>query len=214
MRKQVTVVDYGLGNLFSVRRAFESQGAEVTFANKPDEILQSERLVLPGVGAFNKGMNGLTSLELAEPIREYAAQGKPFLGICLGMQMMFERSLEFGRFEGLGLIKGEVRKIMNEDSNSRTLKIPHIGWNSLLPNDDGRTWECSILSGLDRGTSAYFLHSYSAFVVDPSAVLAYAVYGGHKIVAVVGIGKVYGCQFHPERSGPAGLKMINNFLEL
>ncbi|MBK7843504.1 MAG: imidazole glycerol phosphate synthase subunit HisH [Bdellovibrionales bacterium] len=214
MSKQVTVVDYGLGNLFSVRRAFESQGAEVRFASNPDEILQSERLVLPGVGAFNNGMNGLISLELVEPLKQYAAQGKPFLGICLGMQMMFERSLEFGRFEGLAIIKGEVRKIMNQDSNGRTLKIPHIGWNSLLPNDDGRTWENSILSGLDRGTSAYFLHSYSAFVLNPSEVMSYAVYGGHKIVAAVGIGKVYGCQFHPERSGPAGLKMINNFLSL
>ena len=209
----VTVIDYGLGNLFSVARALERCGAEVCLTNKPEEVLSAEKIILPGVGAFGDGMKGLAELGLIEPIRKYAADGKAFLGICLGMQMLFERGLEFGEHEGLGLIKGTVKQIPLKTSDGTMQKVPHIGWNA-ISSSFNLSWEGTILEGISPGEYFYFVHSYAPEPLEQKCRLADATYGGYAISSVVRQGNVYGCQFHPEKSGPAGLKILKNFINL
>ena len=209
---KVVIIDYGMGNLFSVRRAFEVVGAEVLVTSDPVEILQGERVVLPGVGAFKDGMQGLRQRGLIEPIRDYARIGRPFLGICLGMQMMLEVGEEFGVHDGLGLIPGRVKKISNKSVEGGVLKVPHIGWNELNPSASHRSWNGTPLHGIEPGSAVYFVHSFAAEPQNPDHALATTDYGGHPLVAVVGSGSLYGCQFHPERSGSLGLKMIQNFV--
>lgn len=212
MKPMVTIVDYGMGNLLSVCRAIEHCGALPRLTDSPADIADAERLVLPGVGAFKDGMNGLHERRLVEPVRAYCASGRPFLGICLGMQMMMETSEEFGRHAGLGLIPGSVVEIPCE-SDGATRKIPHIGWNTLRAT--GVPWDRSILAGLAPGTAAvYFVHSYAVSPLDRSSVLADCLYDGCRIPAAVQAGALHGCQFHPEKSGDTGLAIIRNFLAM
>ena len=207
----MTVIDYELGNLFSIRRAFEHCGAEVELTNSPHKILEAERLVLPGVGAFANGMEGLEKLGLIEPIKEFASLGGAVLGICLGMQMLMSASEEFGRHRGLDIFPGVVSPVPPTRPDGRTHKIPHIGWNELIKSD-GVIWEGTILSDLNERDSAYFVHSYTVIPDDPSHRLADCSYGGCLLSAVIRSGTVYGCQFHPEKSGDVGLKIIRAFL--
>lgn len=201
--KQIKVINYGLSNLLSVQRAFEHLGAQVEFVNTPDGVLAAEALVLPGVGAFKDGMAGLERLGLIEPILQKAAAGTPLLGICLGMQMLFDKSYEFGETEGLGLIPGTV-ELMHPAND---LVIPHIGWNSLEKNEP-----CKLLESVNDGDYVYFVHSYAA-VTDSKNVAAYCDYG-MKVPALVMSGNVYGCQFHPEKSGKTGLGILKTFASL
>lgn len=210
----MTVVDYGMGNLLSVMRAFEHCGAEVALADSPGEIERADRLVLPGVGAFADGMEGLGKRDLVEPVRAFAASGRPFLGICLGMQMMLEGSEEFGEHEGLGLIPGKVVAIPPTGTDGSPHKIPHIGWNGIYPPGAGGVWDGSVLEGLPHGAPMYFVHSFMAVPRDGTRRLADSKYGGITISAVIRSGSAYGCQFHPEKSGESGLKMIRKFIEL
>ena len=210
----VSIIDYGVGNLLSVARAFNYFGADVKFVKTPDEILQADRLILPGVGAFADGMRGLSELKIIDPIKEYAQIGKPLLGICLGMQMMLTKSNEFGEHLGLGLIDGDVVSIPKEDVNGKPHNIPHIGWNELQRPREGCAWEKTILNGLDGGNSVYFVHSFMAVPTDPAKRLADTFYNGQRICAAFNDKNIYGCQFHPEKSGELGLKIIKNFLEL
>lgn len=207
----VTVIDYGIGNLLSVQRAFEHCGADVLLTASPKMIEQAELLVLPGVGAFADGMDGLKERGLIEPIRNYAKANRPFLGICLGMQMMLEIGEEFGRHEGLGLIPGKVALIPNSGCDGRPHKIPHIGWNALMPASD---WNDTILKGIEPGEAVYFVHSYTAVPLDSKYRLADCDYNGRVISAAIRFGNLYGCQFHPEKSGQIGLKIIDNFIDL
>jgi glutamine amidotransferase len=208
----VTVVDYGLGNLFSVGRALEHVGASVIIADSPALIKNANYLILPGVGSFSNGMAGLEQRGLVESLREYARSSRPFLGICLGMQMMFDVSEEFGLHRGLGLIPGKVVPISPLGENEKPRKIPHIGWNELVVPSDSHRWERTILSGITPGTPAYFVHSFTAVTSRVEHRLADCYYDGCLISAAVGLGNMYGCQFHPEKSGPAGLRMLANFL--
>lgn len=213
-RPRLTIVDYGTGNLLSVSRAFEHCGADVLISSSPADVLKADRLVLPGVGAFKNGMDELTRRGLAGAIRDYATFERPFLGICLGMQMMLETSEEFGMHEGLGLIPGSVLAIPHA-SNGVTRKIPHIGWNTLRLGGSIHGWEQSILDGLTPETaSTYFVHSYSVQPLDPSYVLAECMYDGCPVTAAVSSGLIYGCQFHPEKSGETGLTILRNFCRL
>ena len=214
MNKHVVIVDYGMGNLFSVRRAFEHCGAEVTLSSDPADIAAADRLVLPGVGAFADGMAGLRERGLVEPIREYAAQEKPFLGICLGMQMMMETGEEFGRHEGLGLIPGVVTQIPATTVEGGPLKIPLIGWNALDFPPERSSWEHTIFGRTAPHSYLYFVHSYEAVPANSGHRLAVTHYGGRDITAAVASGSLYGCQFHPERSGETGLRIIDTFLSL
>lgn len=209
----VTIIDYGIGNLLSVKRACEYCGADVNITDCPDVIEKAERLILPGVGAFADGMEGLKDRGLIESIKKYTNKNKPFMGICLGMQMMLEIGEEFGLYEGLGLIQGKVSIIPNEGVDGSINKIPHIGWNFLIGNEEV-DWEGTILQDVEPFESVYFVHSYSAMPEKSENRLADCNYNGRIISAVIKSGNLYGCQFHPEKSGPVGLKIIKNFLSL
>jgi glutamine amidotransferase len=210
----VTVIDYGIGNLFSVRRALEHCGATVTLSQGAAEIEAAPRLVLPGVGAFADGMAGLRERGLIEPIRRYAASGRPLLGICLGMQMLASRSEEFGPCEGLGLVPGRVLPISHRTVAGAVQKIPHIGWTPLLLPRTGSGWQDSLLECTPDGTAVYLVHSFAVVPDDDNDRLADCDYGGHRLCAALRRSNVFGTQFHPEKSGPAGLAMLSRFLQL
>jgi glutamine amidotransferase len=208
---KVTVIDYGIGNLFSVARALEHCGAEVQLSSDPARIEAAERLVLPGVGAFQDGMQGLRERGLIEPIRRHAASDRPLLGICLGMQMLASVSEEFGTHEGLGLIDGRVVPVPNATTDGATQKIPHIGWSPLLPAA-GACWSGTPLAGNTPGTYVYLVHSFHVVPRQSSSLLAICRYGGHDVTAAIRSGRITGCQFHPEKSGEAGLAVLRCFL--
>lgn len=212
MPKRVTILDYGLGNIFSVSRALEHLGAEVRLTDQPAEVLDASWLILPGVGAFANGMQGLQQRNLIEPLREYAASGRPLLGICLGMQMLVTSSHEFGEHQGLGIIPGQVVPIAGKGANGAPLKVPHIGWSPLERPAACASWDGTILAGLPEHGDAYFVHSYSVVPDREEHRLADTLYGDFRISAAIRKGNVYGCQFHPEKSGAFGLRIIENFL--
>ncbi len=212
MAKLVTVVDYGLGNIFSVARAVEHLGAEVRLTSQPDELDEASLLVLPGVGAFENGMKGLRERGLVEPLRKYADSGRPLLGICLGMQLLVSTSFEFGEHEGLGIIPGQVRPIARIDSNGANLKVPHIGWSPLVRPPSLASWDGTIMEGLPEQRDAYFVHSFAVVPSSDINRLVDTYYGGQRISAAIQDKNVFGCQFHPEKSGVFGLSIVKNFL--
>ena len=199
------IIDYGVGNLFSLTSSFEAIGADIKVSSSPEEIRAAERLVLPGVGAFRDAAEKLRASGLDTVIIDEVKRGKKLLGICLGMQMLFEKSYEYGEYAGLGLLKGEIRPIAEVIDEG--LKIPHIGWNALSFHR-----ESPLFRYLDEGDFVYFVHSYYAVGCEDS-LLATAEYSV-PLTAAVGKGNVYGCQFHPEKSGSVGLKILKAFLEL
>ncbi len=203
----VTIVDYGVGNLHSVAKAFRKQGATVEVSADPERVRATDRLVLPGVGAFADGMAGLAARHLVEPIRDFVASGRPFLGICLGMQLLLGESEEFGRHAGLGLIPGRVVKIQA----AAGVKVPQIGWNRIRRGPTAR-WEDSPLAVVDEGAMMYFVHSFTAAPERDEHRLADADYGGCLVSAAVKKDNVLGFQFHPEKSGAVGLAVIARFL--
>jgi len=207
MKPRVTVIDYGMGNLLSVTQALTYCGAEVALASVSKDIETAERLVLPGVGAFADGMAELQRRRFVEAIRRYAASGRPLLGICLGMQMLLDGSDEFGSCEGLGLIKGWVRKLPVQPG----LKLPHIGWSPLQAAGEN-SWAGSVLDGVAPGQEMYFVHSYYADPAEPSVCLSMTPYGATPFCSSVHQGGISGCQFHPEKSGVAGLGIVEKFL--
>lgn len=196
------IIDYGAGNLFSVKNALDFLGIENKITNNPDDLRSADRLILPGVGAFPDAMRMLNESGLVEVIKE-EVQKKPLLGICLGMQMLFEKGYEFGETDGLGLIPGSV-KLMHPQGD---LPVPHIGWNSLEFNEP-----CRLLDKCENGEYVYFVHSFAA-ECDSRNVAAYCDYG-MKIPALVFEGNVYGAQFHPEKSGDTGLNILRCFAAL
>lgn len=208
----VTVVDYGTGNLLSVRRAFQHAGADVELADDAVGVERAERLVLPGVGAFRTCIGNLRERGLIEAVRSFAVTARPFLGICVGMQMMLDGSEEFGWTEGLGLISGRVEAIHPAGADGTPHKIPHIGWAELKASERG--WKESILDGEVEGASVYFVHSFAVLPENQEHVLAVCDYNGIEIVAAVVRDNLFGSQFHPEKSGPVGLRIISNFLSL
>ena len=211
--QRVTVVDYGIGNLYSVQRAFETCGAAVQLTSDASDIEAAECLILPGVGAFSDGMAGLRERGLVEPLRRYASSGRPLVGICLGMQMLASVSEEFGEHEGLGVIPGRVVPIPVDTTKGGRHKIPRVGW-SALEIADGATWQGTPLADTTPGTAVYLVHSYHVVADDPSHLLAYGEYGGHRISAAIRAGNVFGFQFHPERSGPEGLRILRALLSI
>lgn len=202
----IAVIDYGVGNLFSLCRSLEAIGQQPVVTGDPALLRQADRLFLPGVGAFQDAIAKLRQTGLDQVIREEAAKGKPILGICLGMQLLFEESLEFGRWEGLGLIPGKV--VPMEGVIPADYKIPHIGWNALhFPQKDRHP----LLGTVQEGDCVYFVHSFYAMDCD-EAVIATAEYGA-ELTAAVARGNVMGCQFHPEKSGDVGLNILRTFCE-
>lgn len=211
MTRDVTVIDYGVGNLYSVASAIEHLGGKPRLTNDPDVVAKAGRLVLPGVGAFASGMEALRKLHLVDAIRTYAATGKPLLGICLGLQFLFDHSEEYGRHDGLGLIPGGVVRIPDVGANGLPHKIPHIGWSEIRPRPGG-SWTGSLLQGVPEGSTMYFVHSFTAFPAKEEHRLADANYDGCRLSAAVSRDNIIGCQFHPERSGAFGLGIIERFL--
>ena len=202
----IAIVDYGVGNLFSLASSFRMVGAEVTVTSDPDVLRAADRIVLPGVGAFGDAADKLRASGLDRVVIEQAKQGKPLLGICLGMQLLFDRGLEYGVHEGLGLIPGEIRPIA--DVIPADLKIPHIGWNALHFGKE----KSPLFRYLKEGDFVYFVHSFYGANCEES-VIATAEYGA-ELTAAVGRGNVYGCQFHPEKSGAVGLNILRAFCEM
>lgn len=201
----IAIVDYGVGNLFSLNSSLELIGAESIVTSDPQVLRSADKILLPGVGAFEDAARKLRDSVLANLLKGLAAEGKPLLGICLGMQMLFERSYEYGEHEGLGLIPGSVKPI--RDVIPTDYKIPHIGWNGLHLNGD-----CPLFRNIREGDCVYFVHSFYATGCEPY-VTATADYGA-ELTAAVAKGNVYGCQFHPEKSGKVGLSILKAFADL
>ncbi len=208
---RIAIIDYGLGNLLSVKRAVEASGAQANFVSNPNELSSYEKIILPGVGAFEDGMNGLKKINIIEALKKSVLNGTPTLGICLGMQMLFDSADEFGHHEGLSLIPGKVTKIPALGKTNQTHKIPHIGWGRLQLNEFSRNPLTSI-SNSDR--YVYFVHSYQAIPKNNEHVLAVTDYDGLSITAAVHKDNLIGVQFHPEKSGPVGLNILKNFIEI
>lgn len=199
----IAVIDYDAGNIKSVEKALDFLGQEADVTGEKEKILAADRVILPGVGAFGDAMENLRSRGLDQVIYEVIRRGTPFLGICLGLQLLFERSDEAPGVEGLGVLKGEILRIPESDG----LKIPHMGWNSLHLQNNGR-----LFRGVEENAYVYFVHSYYLKAADESIVKASTEYGTH-IHASVEKDNVFACQFHPEKSSDVGLKILKNFIE-
>ena len=200
----IALIDYDAGNIKSVEKAFQSLGKEVVLTRDPEVLKRADHVVLPGVGNFGDAMENLNRYHLVPVIHEIVEKGTPFLGICLGLQILFERSEESPGVEGLGLLKGEILRIPDKEG----LKIPHMGWNSLEIKPGTR-----LFAGVPDGSYVYFVHSYYLEAADPSIVTATTEYGT-LIHASVEKGNIFACQFHPEKSSRVGMKILQNFIEI
>ncbi|MBI5562881.1 MAG: imidazole glycerol phosphate synthase subunit HisH [Deltaproteobacteria bacterium] len=201
----IAIIDYDMGNLRSVSKALEKVGAKAVVTRDPRVIRDAARVVLPGVGAFRDCMKNLTDYGLVEPIMRHIEAGKPFLGICLGLQLLFEEGTEFGAHKGLGVIKGRVVRF---PAGRGEYKVPHIGWNGVSTKRDS-----PLLAGIPEGTYFYFVHSYYAAPADASVALTTTDYGV-EFTSAISRDNVFACQFHPEKSQKAGLRVLKNFSEL
>jgi len=198
----IAIIDYDMGNLRSVQKGFEKVGASASITRDPGVIAAASRLVLPGVGAFGVCMEKLEGYNLIGPIKEFIASGRPFLGICLGLQLLFEESVEFGSRQGLGILRGKVLRFPAGD-----LKVPHMGWNSVELQKDSR-----LMEGIEDGSYFYFVHSY---YVEPASGVTLGTTGyGLTFTSAVETGNVFATQFHPEKSQNAGLRILKNFAKL
>jgi imidazole glycerol-phosphate synthase subunit HisH len=211
---KVTIVDYGVGNLLSVKRGFEYSGVDVEVSADLADIKNASRIVLPGVGAFRNGMNELKQRNLVDVICDASNRGVPILGICLGMQLLFEIGEEFGRTDGLGLVPGKVKAISSESGRGLKIRVPHIGWNEIRPLESNLNWDKTVLASVHAGQAMYFNHSY---LVEPTyrrCVIAESEYGTNLIPSVIQHENISGCQFHPEKSGHSGLQILKVFADL
>ncbi len=203
LRSTISIIDYGMGNLRSVQKAFEHIGAQAVITTDPETIEQSPAIVLPGVGAFGDAMRNLREAGLDAAIHRVVEAGKPFLGICLGQQLMFETSEEMGQHQGLGLLRGHVRRFPDSE-----LKVPHIGWNQIhIRRED------PLLAGVESESFAYFVHSYYVEPQDEEVILATTDYG-IDFASIVGRDQMWGIQFHPEKSQDVGLRILENFVRV
>ncbi|MCP3876525.1 MAG: imidazole glycerol phosphate synthase subunit HisF [Desulfobacteraceae bacterium] len=208
---QTIIVDYGMGNIFSLNRALEKIGVKAVVSNDPDVICKAERLILPGVGAFPEAMKNLYSIGLVGPIIEFATSGRPLLGICLGMQLLLSKSFENSETSGLNLVNGTVEKLFDNIQGIME-KLPHFGWSHLsIENTCHKNWDRTLFSGLNMQDEAYFVHSYACCPEDNQSILSTTSYGKQRFCSAVQKDNIVGCQFHPELSGPTGLKILNNF---
>ncbi len=204
----ITIIDYGLGNLFSIKHAFTHIGLNAMITSEIEEILKAKILILPGVGAFGDAMRNLQKLDLISPIKEKVNLGTPLIGICLGMQLLFEESEEFGINKGLCLIPGCVRRIPNPYKN-KLMKVPIIGWN-VIYNSDVDKWKQTPLCSLSQNSYMYFVHSYYVLPTNKNNILTYSNYEGFEYCSSVTTGNICGFQFHPEKSGVSGLEIYRN----
>jgi glutamine amidotransferase len=204
----VAIVDYGMGNLFSVDQACKKAGLSAFVTSSPEEVAESQGAILPGVGSFPDAMEALDRLGLTSVLKDLAASGAPLAGICLGMQLLMTESHEFGLHKGLDFFKGEVVPFLPTSTNGRTLKVPQVGWNQIYDKGQGSLqWEDSPLAGLESGEYMYFVHSYYIRPEDETVVLSTSTYGDTEFCSSLIQGNIFGCQFHPERSGAVGISV-------
>ncbi len=221
VRRYVAIVDYGMGNLFSVRHACEHVGLQATTTSSKHEILAASAVILPGVGAFGLAMEALAKLDLIGPLHDVSASEVLLIGICLGMQLLMRESCEFGRHRGLGIIDGEVVRLEESVEGERCLKVPQVGWNRIeavnrrgIDETSGESpWSGTLLKGLSNKIFMYFVHSFYCIPTNSSITLSATRYGGQEVCSSLRCGNVYGFQFHPERSGPQGLQIYRNLAE-
>jgi len=215
---RVAIVDYGLGNLFSVKHACTHVGLEALITPSKKEIFQADAVILPGVGAFGDAMVMLEKLDLVTVLQDIAASGKPFVGICLGMQLLMTESYEFGRYKGLGIVEGPVVRFENPKEEDRILKVPQIGWNRIrqpkLNDSVDDLWAGTLLQGIADGEYMYFVHSYIVQPQNNSVSLSTSRYGHIEYCSSLHFRNVFACQFHPERSGLLGVKIYQNLAAL
>ena len=213
----VAIVDCGLGNLYSVKQACAHVGLQARITSSPADILGAAAVILPGVGAFGDAMATLRRLDLVAVIRDYVAAGRPFLGVCLGMQLLMSESEEFGAHEGLGIIEGTVVRFADPKVGDRRLKVPQVGWNGVHKSRPATAapdpWSNTLLQDLPDGEPMYFVHSYVVRPVDPGVHLSRTTYGDVEFCSALRHRSVTACQFHPERSGPEGLKIYRNLAD-
>lgn len=210
--KKITIIDYGCGNILNLIRAIKFIGYDVEVTHDHKKIVKSSHIILPGVGAFGNAMKQLEKYGLPNTILEYVKLNKPLLGICLGMQILFTKSYEFGVHKGLNLIEGEVIKISNE--KNKEIKIPHIGWNTIYPSNDQKEWKNKIVKNSSMEKNFYFVHSYICITKDSNLTIASCDYSGITIPAIVSNNNIFGCQFHPEKSSEEGLNILKNFCNI
>ena len=204
----IAIIDYNLGNLYSVKNALVHLGFKPVITSDPKELMSYNSAILPGVGAFGEAMNNLKKSDLVIPIHDFIQSGKPFMGICLGLQLLFSMSYEFGEYKGLGIIEGEVIKFPNSEKN---LKVPQVGWNKIIV-PIGKTWENTPLQNVKQGTFMYFVHSFYVKPASSDFVIATTNYQGIEYCSGIQMKNVFAIQFHPEKSGKIGLGIYNDFL--
>lgn len=215
MKKRTVVVDYGIGNVFSVCNALKLLDSDVLLTGAPSDIREADRVILPGVGAFGRAMDALVSSGLSDSLRDFVATGRPFLGVCIGMQMLMDSSTEFGTYPGLGLISGEVRRLEGVNRSGVRRRVPHIGWSGLDVGNASSDWSATPLADLvPERDAVYFVHSYHCVPRDGDARIAIADYDGLKVTAAIQRDNIFGVQFHPERSGEVGHTVLRSFLDL
>jgi len=206
---KIAIIDYDIGNVQSIKNSLRSLGEfDIVITNKENEILEADGVILPGVGAFKKGMEELKIRNLPKIINKYVSTGKPLFGICLGMQLLFDKGEEFGLTQGLGLIEGSVKKF----PQALNAKLPHISWNEI--EYDSSKWKGSILNDINDKEDMYFVHSYICMPDDESLILSKTEYGGINFCSSIKKDNIYACQFHPEKSGKSGLKIIKAFIDI
>ncbi len=206
---KIVVVDYEIGNVKSIMNAIKLNNVEVILSRDRESIMSADGLILPGVGAFSHAMGNLKKYNLIEILNEYTVTNKPLLGICLGMQILFDESEEFGFTKGLGFVEGKVRKI---PVKSKKIKLPHISWNGIKKSN--LQWKGSILDSIKNDSDVYFVHTFTGFPSDPDNILSESVYEDTKFCSTVKKNNIYGCQYHPEKSGKTGLEIIRNFIKI
>ncbi len=211
--QKITIIDYGINNLESIKMAFNSLGYKALLTSDPKELELSDKIILPGVGSFEKGMKELKKIKIIDSLEKAFINNKPILGICLGMQMLMERSEEFGTHKGLGFIKGDVKKLPEGEGNVKIRKIPNVGWNKLSINEKSSSiYKNIIMESYEKKFYFYFTHSFFAKPLENNNVLCTTNYNEFKFASVITCNNLIGCQFHPEKSGKSGLKLLQKFI--
>ena len=208
---KVVIIDYLLGNLFSVKHACEKVGLDAHISTKREEVEAADAVILPGVGAFGDAMKNLHELDLIRGIKNYIEGGKPFFGVCLGMQLLFEESEEFGEYQGLGLIKGKIKKFEARGGDD-PIKVPQIGWNQISPSETAN-WAQTPLSNVQDGEYMYFVHSYYAAPTEKEVILTETTYGDTRFCSAVLKDNIFATQYHPEKSAREGIKIYENWAQ-
>ena len=211
-KKKGIIIDLEIGNIFSLRSALNYCGIETTISSKISDLENAENIILPGDGSFPYAMKKLKEKKLFDFLKNIKNTGKNFLGICVGMQLLFEKSFEHEVVEGLGIFKGCVKKIPRFDQNNNKIEIPNIGWCPLIFKESKRN--SFILNGVNELSNMYFIHSYRVESFNPADEISSSIYYGNKILSIVGNKKIIACQFHPEKSGEVGLKILRNFFKI